>query len=71
MGNPAGVQRGFNAIEKRRFGVMRLLDKGLNRTEIAGRDKVVRQTVARWVRQYRLSGAAALKKAGRAGRNRG
>lgn len=68
MGNPAGVQRDFDALEKRRFAAMRLLDKGLNQTEVGRRVKVVRQTVARWVRQYRLTGAAALKKAGRAGR---
>ena len=48
MGNPAGVQRDFDALEKRRFAAMRLLDKGLNQTEVAGRVKVVRQTVARW-----------------------
>jgi predicted DNA-binding protein (UPF0251 family) len=47
MGNPAGVQRDFDALEKRRFAAMRLLDKGLNQTEVAGRVKVVRQTVAR------------------------
>jgi len=68
MGNPAGVRRDFQALEKRRFSAMRLLDKGLNQTEVAKRLKVVRQTVARWLRQYRLSGAAALVKAGRAGR---
>ena len=55
MGNPAGVQRDFDALEKRRFAAMRLLDKGLNQTEVARRVKVVRQTVARWVRQYRLT----------------
>ena len=48
MGNPAGVQRDFDALEKRRVAAMRLL--------------------ARWVRRYRLTGVAALKKAGRAGR---
>jgi transposase len=68
MGNPAGVQRDFDALEKRRFAAMRMLDKGLNQTEVARRVKVVRQTVARWVRQYRLTGVAALRKAGRAGR---
>ena len=68
MGNPAGVQRDFQALEKRRFTAMRLLDKGLNQTEVARRVKVVRQTVARWLRQYRVSGTAALLKAGRAGR---
>ena len=68
MGNPAGVRRDFDALEKRRFAAIRLLDKGLNQTEVARRVKVVRQTVARWIRQYHLSGVAALRKAGRAGR---
>jgi len=68
MGNAAGVRRDFEALEKRRFQAMRLLDKGLNQSEVARRLKVVRQTVARWVSQYRQQGAESLKKAGRAGR---
>ena len=68
MGNPAGVRRDFDALEKRRFAAMRLLDKGLNQAEVARRVKVVRQTVVRWNLQYRRVGWAALKKAGRAGR---
>jgi transposase len=53
MGNPAGVRRDFEALDKRRFQAIRLLDKGLNQSEIARRVKVVRQTVARWVSAYR------------------
>lgn len=68
MGNAAGVKRDFDGLEKRRFEAMRLLDTGLNQSEVARRVKVVRQTVARWARDYRHSGKAALKKAGRAGR---
>lgn len=68
MGNPAGVKRDFDALEKRRYTAARLLNQGLNQSEVARRVKVVRQTVARWARQYRQSGAASLKKAGRAGR---
>jgi transposase len=68
VGNPAGVKRNFEALEKRRFAAMRLLDKGLNQSEVARRVQVVRQTVARWLRQYRRSGPVALKQAGRAGR---
>jgi transposase len=68
MGNPRGVQRDFEALEKRRLAAVQLLNKGLNQSEVARRLKVVRQTVARWMRQYQLSGTAALKKAGRAGR---
>lgn len=69
MGNPAGVRRDFEALEKRRFEAIRLLEQeGLKQAEIARRVKVVRQTVARWVEQYRSRGKEGLKKAGRAGR---
>jgi len=68
MGSPAGVRRDFDGLEKRRFEAMRLLDKGLNQSEVARRVKVARQTVARWAQLYRGQGRGALKKAGRAGR---
>ena len=35
MGNPKGVKRDFEALEKRRFEAMRLLDQGLNQSETA------------------------------------
>src|SRR6202521_1943601 len=68
MGNPAGVPRDFYALEKRRFQAIQLWDRGLNQSEIARQLRVVRQTVARWVQQYRAQGKSALRKAGRAGR---
>ena len=68
MGNPKGVKRDFLALEKRRFGAMRLLDQGLNQSETARRLKVARQTVSEWRRQYQRQGADALRDAGRAGR---
>ena len=68
MGNPAGVRRDFDALEKRRFQAIRLFEQGWNQSEIARRMKVVRQTVARWVQQYRARGKSGLQKAGRAGR---
>jgi len=68
MGNPAGVRRDFEALEKRRFQAIRLLDQGLNQSEVARRVKVARQTVVRWVAQYRERGKEGLRKAGRAGR---
>jgi len=68
MGNPAGVRRDFDALEKRRFAAVRLLEEGLAQTEIAQRLKVCRSTVVRWVAQYRQEGKEALRKAGRAGR---
>jgi transposase len=69
MGNPAGVARDFEALEKRRMEAVRLLEKGdLNQSEIARRLKVCRQTVSRWADEYQNGGKQALKKAGRAGR---
>ena len=68
MGNPRGVKRDFEALEKRRFKAMRLLDQGYNQSETARSLKVARQTVSEWRRQYRQRGAAGLRKAGRAGR---
>src|SRR5437667_735489 len=68
MGNPAGVIRDSDALEKRRFAAMHLLDEGLHQSEVARRVKVARQTVARWAQECRSKGKRALKKAGRAGR---
>jgi transposase len=68
MGNPAGVPRDFDALEKRRFQAMQMLERGLSQSEIARQLRVGRQSVARWVQQYRAQGKSALRKAGRAGR---
>ena len=67
-GNTEGKRRDFEALEKRRFEAMRLLDEGLNQSETARRLKVARQTVSEWRRRYREQGEAGLRKAGRAGR---
>ena len=68
MGNPKGVKRDFEALEKRRFEAMRLLDQGLNQSETARRLQVARQTVSVWRRQYLQQGPTALRRAGRSGR---
>src|SRR2546426_7028831 len=68
MGNPAGVRRDFDALEKRRFEAIRLFKRGENQSAIARQVRVVRQSVGRWVQQYRAHGQSALRKAGRAGR---
>ena len=65
MGNPAGVRGDFEALEKRRFEAMGLVEKGLSHSETAGRVKVARQTVVRWAGQYRDQGQEAWKRAGR------
>jgi transposase len=68
MGNPAGVKRDFAALERRRIKAARLLDEGVNQSEVARRVGVHRQSVVRWAKQKQKGGAGALKKAGRAGR---
>jgi transposase len=68
MGNPAGVRRDFDVLEKRRFDAIRLVKQGVNQSEVARRLNIARQTISRWMTQYRSEGKAALKKSGRAGR---
>ena len=69
MGNPAGVKRDFEALERRRLEAIGLLKKrDLNQSEVARRLHVCRQTVSRWVDEFQVGGTEALKKAGRAGR---
>ena len=69
MGNPAGVKRDFEALEKRRLKAVNLLEKGdLNQSEVARRLRVCRQTVSRWMERFLAGGREALKQAGRAGR---
>jgi len=68
MGNPRGVKRDFDALERRRFQAHDLLQKGFNQSEVARRVKVCSQTVSRWASQVTAGGEEALKKAGRAGR---
>ena len=64
MRRTKGVRRDFEALEKRRFEAMRLLDQGYNQSETARRLKVARQTVSEWWRHYCERGAAGLRKAG-------
>ena len=68
MGNPAGVKRNFDALEKRRLQAAKLLKEGIHEAEVARRLGVHRQSVNRWARQLKESGISGLKKAGRAGR---
>src|ERR1019366_4882535 len=68
MGNPAGVRRDFEALERRRMKAAELLRQGVSQREVARRLGVHRQSVIRWARRLAHSGEAGLKKAGRAGR---
>lgn len=55
-------------MEKRRFRAVRLWEQGLNQSEVARRLRVARQTVARWIHDFRAGGKDSLRQAGRAGR---
>ena len=68
MGNPAGVKRDFDALERRRFKAFGLLNKGLSEAEVARQVGVHRQSVNRWAEQIEEQGREGLRKAGRAGR---
>lgn len=68
MGNPAGVKRNFDAMEKRRMQAAKLLKQGIHEAEVARQVGVHRQSVNRWARQLNKSGVTGLKKACRAGR---
>src|SRR5215471_11513430 len=68
MGNPKGVPRDFDSLERRRLKAARLFDRGLNQGEVARQLKVHRQSVSRWHQAWRKQGTKALLKTGRAGR---
>ena len=68
MGNPAGVQRDFQALERRRLRAARLLKRGVHQSEVARQVGVHRQSVSRWAVELEERGQAGLKQAGRAGR---
>ncbi len=68
MGNPAGVRRDFDALERRRLRAAELLRSGWTQAEVARELGVHRQSVSRWQLALAESGRKGLKKAGRAGR---
>ena len=68
MGNPAGVRRDFEKLEKRRLEAAELLRQGIHQAEVARRVGVHRQSVSRWAQELEQGGQPALRKAGRAGR---
>jgi transposase len=68
MGNPAGVKRDFDSLERRRMQAFALLRRNIHQAEVARLVGVHRQSVSRWAKQIEQTGRAGLKKAGRAGR---
>ena len=68
MGNPAGVRRDFDKLERRRLDAVDLLRQGIHQAEVARLVGAHRQSVNRWARQLEQGGKRALRKAGRAGR---
>jgi transposase len=69
MGNPRGVARDFDELERRRLAAVKMFEKAeLNNSQIGRRLQVSNQTVSRWRKQYQAGGKQALRKAGRAGR---
>lgn len=68
MGNPAGVKRDFEALERRRMEAARLLRQGIKEAEVARCVGVHRQSVNRWASELAAKGRRGLKQAGRAGR---
>ena len=68
MGNPKGVKRDFEQLERRRLSAAKLFNRGLSQAEVARQLQVHRQSVSRWFHSWQSAGAKALKKAGRAGR---
>ena len=68
MGNARGVKRDFQALERRRFTALKLLQQGYTQSEVGRRVKVCSQTVSRWARAVSEQGERALEAVGRAGR---
>jgi transposase len=68
MGNPKGVERDFDDLERRRLKAARLFERGLSQAEVSRKLGVHRQSVSRWHQTWSKAGTRALHQAGRAGR---
>jgi transposase len=68
MGNPAGVRRDFDALERRRMEAARLLRQGLGQSQVARALDVHRQSVSRWARELEQTGVRGLRRAKLTGR---
>lgn len=68
MGNPKGVKRDFDQLERRRLKAAKLFAAGLSQAEVSRRTGAHRQSVSRWYQAWTGKGVQGLKQAGRAGR---
>src|SRR6202167_1787002 len=68
MGNPKGVERDFEQLERRRLKAARLFDRGFHQGEVARQLGGHRQSACRWHQAWKKQGTKALVKAVRAGR---
>jgi len=68
MGNPKGVKRDFQQLERRRLSAAKLFEQGLAQAEVARKLGVHRQSANRWHAAWKRDGTKALKHPGRAGR---
>lgn len=68
MGNPAGVKRDFEALERRRLQAAKLLRRGWSQADVAREVGVSRESVRRWADVFAEQGTAALRKSRRVGR---
>jgi transposase len=68
MGNPKGVKRDFDQLEKRRLVAAKLFEQGLSQAEVARQLDVSRESSRRWFNDWQSKGKGGLRKAGRAGR---
>ena len=68
MGNPKGVRRDFEGLERRRLQAVALLEQGLGESEVARQLQVSHTSVNRWTQVLAKHGSKGLKQAGRAGR---
>lgn len=71
MGNPRGVRRDFDELERRRIEAGRLLEKGVAQAQIARDLGVSRQSVSRWAAAQQTVGPSGLRATGYRGRRPG
>jgi transposase len=71
MGNPKGVRRDFDELERRRIEAGRLLEEGVAQAQVARDLGVTRQSVSRWAAAQETAGSSGLRATGYRGRRPG